>query len=107
MINLFRGYVRLAQRARHGLLAEFQGQLDVGVVGPAERVELGVVGQRQHQVAALHPGGRVEAPQQVLVTAGQPGERLGDLRLFIAVIRQNGLYSRDMHTPLLPLRGPG
>ncbi|MBA2895450.1 hypothetical protein HNR30_006836 [Nonomuraea soli] len=98
----------LVQRPGDGLHAQLHRSRDERLVGRAEAVELGVVLQRQRQVAVVDPRAAVQPSQECAVGAiGQEGScgQLSQLGLRIAVFGHHPMNGCDSgHLSDLPAR---
>jgi hypothetical protein len=97
---------RLVERGGDRRAAELDRVFNPDVVGLAEVGQRGVLLERQHQVATVDFGTRVELTEQIPVIPerGKPGEHVGDFILRIVMLWQDALHTRYDATGLVSLK---
>src|SRR5277367_5997496 len=105
-VDILRPQPRLIERGADRRAAELNSVFDPDVVRLAEVGQRGVLLERQHQVATLDFGTRVELAEQIPVIPerGKPGEHVGDFILRIVMFRQDALHTRYDATGFVGLK---
>ena len=95
-VNILRPQPRLIECGGDCRAAELHRVFDPDVVRLAEVGQRGVLLERQHQVATVDFGTRVELAEQIPVIPerGKPGEHVGDFILRIVMLWQDALHTR-------------
>src|SRR5271155_4520900 len=105
-VNILRPQPRLFEGGGDCRAAELHRVFDPDVVRLAEVGQRGVLLERQHQVATVDFGTRVELAEQIPVIPerGKLGEHVGDFLLRIVMLWQDALHARYDATGLVGLK---